>query len=205
MHHLVMPLSDDRAAARVLPRKSAARRATVRKLARTNWCSVRVPCVRAAIASPLARRAARHSSCKRCCPRLRSPRGVILEGGTHNPFAPPFDFLARTFLRVFNRFGPTVDATLVRAGFYPAGGGQMEITISPVDCLRPGELLARGADGGRRVVAHVAGLSPGVAERAFVQGDKRLRWCREACEIVEALARARARPAKTPQHRRASR
>ena len=78
--------------------------------------------------------------------------GSMLEGGTHNPLAPPFDFLARTrFLPIFNRFGPAVEATLVRAGFYPAGGGQMEVSITPKGRLSPVELLARGAEGGRRV------------------------------------------------------
>jgi len=30
---------------------------------------------------------------------------LILEGGSHNPFAPPFDFLAESFLPVLNRMG----------------------------------------------------------------------------------------------------
>lgn len=57
--------------------------------------------------------------------------------------------------------------------------------ITPTDRLRPVELLTRGADGGRRVVAYVAGIPAGVAERAFEQVNKRLRWGREACEIIE--------------------
>ena len=113
------------------------------------------------------------------------PSRVILEGGTHNPLAPPFDFLARTFLPVFNRFGPTVEATLVRAGFYPAGGGQLEVAIMPTDRLKPVELLTRRSEGARRVVAHVSGVPLSVAERAFEQADKRLRWGRAACEVVD--------------------
>ncbi len=113
------------------------------------------------------------------------PSQVVLDGGTHNPLAPPFDFLARTFLPIFNRFGPTVEATLVRAGFYPAGGGQIEVKITPADRLRAVELLTRGTDGGRRVIAHVAGVPPSAAERAFEQADKRLRWGRGVCEIIE--------------------
>lgn len=113
------------------------------------------------------------------------PSQIILEGGTHNPLAPPFDFLTRTFLPVFNRFRPTVEATLICAGFYPAGGGQMQVKIMPTDQLRAVELLARGKDKGRRVVAYVAGVPPSAAERAFEQTDKRLRWGCEACEIIE--------------------
>ena len=113
------------------------------------------------------------------------PSRIVLEGGTHNPLAPPFDFLARTFLPIFNRFGPTVEATLVRAGFYPAGGGQVEVSITPASQLHAVELLTRGLDGARHVVAHVAGVPASVAERAFEQVDKRLRWGRGVCEVIE--------------------
>ena len=112
------------------------------------------------------------------------PSRVTLEGGTHNPLAPPFDFLARSFLPIFNRFGPMAEATLTRAGFYPAGGGQMEVAIAPAARMRPVELLTRGPESGRRVVAHLAGVPPMAAERAFEQVDKRLRWGRAACEVV---------------------
>ena len=112
------------------------------------------------------------------------PSRVTLEGGTHNPLAPPFDFLARSFLPIFNRFGPVVEAILTRAGFYPAGGGQMEVAITPTDRMQPMELLARGLEGDRRVVAHLAGVPPSAAERAFEQVDKRLRWGRAACEVI---------------------
>ncbi|MGC3992143.1 MAG: RNA 3'-terminal phosphate cyclase [Chthoniobacteraceae bacterium] len=40
-----------------------------------------------------------------------------LEGGTHNPAAPPFDFLAHTFLPQLQRFGPRVALELERPGF----------------------------------------------------------------------------------------
>jgi RNA 3'-terminal phosphate cyclase (ATP) len=49
------------------------------------------------------------------------PSRLVLEGGTHNPLAPSFDFLPRTFLPLLNRFVPVVEATLVRPGFAPAG------------------------------------------------------------------------------------
>ena len=35
----------------------------------------------------------------------REPSRLTLEGGTHNPYAPPFDFLARTFLPMLRRMG----------------------------------------------------------------------------------------------------
>jgi len=59
------------------------------------------------------------------------PSTLTLEGGTHNPFAPPYDFLARTFLPLIARMGPRVTTHLERAGFYPAGGGRFTVSIEP--------------------------------------------------------------------------
>src|SRR5258705_2280598 len=81
---------------------------------------------------------------------------VILEGGTHNPFAPPFDFLEKTFLPLVNRMGPQVTAELERPGFYPAGGGRMNVTVEPADALRELALPARGEVRARRAKAVVA-------------------------------------------------
>lgn len=113
------------------------------------------------------------------------PSRVTLEGGTHNPFAPPFDFLAHTFLPVLNRFGPKVVATLVRPGFYPAGGGCMEVAITPVAKLQPVELLTRGATGSRRLVAHLSALPADIANRAFARFSKRLSWEPSCFEVIE--------------------
>jgi len=111
------------------------------------------------------------------------PSQLTLEGGTHNPFAPPFDFLARTFLPQLARFGPQVEVELVRPGFYPAGGGQLVVHITPVSELQPVELIERGADQGRRVVAHLAALDSRIPERAFKQFEQRMGWARDLCEI----------------------
>ena len=65
---------------------------------------------------------------------------VTIEGGTHNQWAPPFDFLAKSFLPLVNRMGPRVSATLERHGFYPAGGGRITVSIEPsadADGVRP--------------------------------------------------------------------
>src|SRR5262245_55571056 len=72
------------------------------------------------------------------------PTRLTIEGGTHNPFAPPFDFLARAFLPLLTRMGVNVNANLDRYGFYPAGGGRIEITISPTGKLLPLVLESRG-------------------------------------------------------------
>jgi RNA 3'-terminal phosphate cyclase (ATP) len=47
------------------------------------------------------------------------------------------------------------------------------------------ELFERGADLGRRLVAHIAALPASIAERAFAQVQKRMGWPGSSCEIVE--------------------
>jgi RNA 3'-terminal phosphate cyclase (ATP) len=56
---------------------------------------------------------------------------LTLQGGTHNPMAPPFHFLERSFAPLVRRLGAGVSLTLRRHGFYPAGGGEMQATVEP--------------------------------------------------------------------------
>lgn len=86
------------------------------------------------------------------------PSTLTLEGGTHNPKAPQFDFLNKVFLPIVNRMGPTVSARLERHGFFPAGGGKLTVRVSPAEKLAPIELLERGAVqriGGRILIARI--------------------------------------------------
>ncbi|GMU82680.1 MAG: RNA 3'-terminal phosphate cyclase [Planctomycetota bacterium] len=106
----------------------------------------------------------------------RSSR-VVLEGGTHNPHAPPFDFLAAAYLPLINRMGPHVTAACERPGFFPAGGGRIVIDIEPAKRLEGFALLERGEMKTRRAVAAVAGGVPDhVAERELRTIEKTLGW-----------------------------
>jgi RNA 3'-terminal phosphate cyclase (ATP) len=59
------------------------------------------------------------------------PSTVAVTGGTHNPWAPPFDFLRETFLPAIASAGFAADCTLVKHGFFPAGGGRIAFDIRP--------------------------------------------------------------------------
>jgi RNA 3'-terminal phosphate cyclase (ATP) len=97
--------------------------------------------------------------------RAAGPATVVLEGGTHNPFAPPFDFLEKAFLPLVGRMGPRVAVALDRPGFFPAGGGRFTARITPAARLRPLELPERGELLQLRGVAIVADLPRRIAER----------------------------------------
>lgn len=90
---------------------------------------------------------------------------LLLQGGTHNPFAPPFDFLAKTFLPAIQRMGPVVVASLERHGFYPRGGGRIRVRIEPTDSLAPFSLVERGRVLRIGATAVVAGLPRHIAQR----------------------------------------
>jgi len=97
---------------------------------------------------------------------------LVLEGGTHNPNAPPFDFLERVFLPLINRLGGKTYATLDRPGFYPAGGGRFRAMIDPFDTRERFELSRRGAIKRCTARALVSRLPRKIAERELrVVGD----------------------------------
>jgi RNA 3'-terminal phosphate cyclase (ATP) len=108
---------------------------------------------------------------------------VTVEGGTHNPMAPPFDFLARAFLPLVERMGPRAAAVLDRPGFYPAGGGRFTVTIDPAPAFGPLELLERGELRSRRATAVVAQLAGSIAERELKAVRERLGWDASVCHV----------------------
>lgn len=95
------------------------------------------------------------------------PSSVRVEGGTHNPWAPPFEFLAQSFAPQLHTMGVDAEFTLHRAGFHPAGGGRVDLNVRPPPQgrLRPFSLFERGALRGLRAEAIVAHLPPEIAER----------------------------------------
>ncbi|MFN3919745.1 MAG: RNA 3'-terminal phosphate cyclase, partial [Methylohalobius sp.] len=93
------------------------------------------------------------------------PSRLCLKGGTHNPKAPSFDFLAQAFLPLLARMGAKVNLTLRRPGFYPQGGGVLEAEIEPVSGLAPLDLPDRGKVLAIHARALVAGLPRHIAER----------------------------------------
>jgi RNA 3'-terminal phosphate cyclase (ATP) len=117
----------------------------------------------------------------------KRPSTLILEGGTHNIHAPPFDFIERAFLPIINRLGPNVSVRLERPGFYPAGGGRVVVEIAPTSALQGFDLLERGALVSREIRALVAHLPTAIAHRETLTICDRLGWPRNvmSAEVVD--------------------
>jgi RNA 3'-terminal phosphate cyclase (ATP) len=56
---------------------------------------------------------------------------VTITGGTHNAWAPPYDFLKDSFLPAIASMGFRADCQLLRYGFYPLGGGKIAFEVQP--------------------------------------------------------------------------
>ncbi len=104
---------------------------------------------------------------------------VVLEGGTHNPYAPPFDFLVKAFLPLINKMGPEVTSVLERPGFYPAGGGRFTVNVKPTRSLNKIDLSARGRVINQRAIAKTAKLPISIANRELKILKDKLNMARE--------------------------
>lgn len=110
---------------------------------------------------------------------------VELCGGTHNPWAPSFDFLVRVFAPHLAEIGPQLSGELTRYGFYPAGGGIVRYRILPSQALRGIELLDRIGTMRPHVTAIVSDLPKSVAERECDTICRKANWRRDAMEVME--------------------
>lgn len=109
---------------------------------------------------------------------------LVLEGGTHNPAAPPFEFVARAWLPLVRRIGFVIEADCVRPGFYPAGGGRVDVAIAPA-AEEPVPLrieVSEGSATGRGEVL-ICDLALHIAERERQTLARALGWDESAIDI----------------------
>jgi RNA 3'-terminal phosphate cyclase (ATP) len=62
---------------------------------------------------------------------------LTLKGGTHVEWSPPFDFVVDVLFPVLSKMGIDASATLVSWGFFPKGGGRINVEIQPTDAIAP--------------------------------------------------------------------
>jgi RNA 3'-terminal phosphate cyclase (ATP) len=87
-----------------------------------------------------------------------APSTVRITGGTLNPMAPPAQFVQRSYCRALAAMGAQVEVDVLRAGFYPAGGGVVTASVTPCAQLKPLTLMVPG----RRVASYAEAFCAGV-------------------------------------------
>ncbi len=93
------------------------------------------------------------------------PSRLILRGGTVVPLSPPTPYLEQVFLPVLFEMGVRVQLTHRAWGFYPQGGGELEVEIAGRATLRPLDLTERGAPERVAGLAFVAKLPSHIPQR----------------------------------------
>lgn len=112
------------------------------------------------------------------------PSRITLEGGTHNPFAPPFDFLESAYLPVLRKMGAEVSVSLETPGFFPAGGGRWTAEIAPIGGWRPIDLLEKGEVRAPRAKIWLSNLPSTIVERESKELSRKLSIDPDAIEVV---------------------
>lgn len=120
-----------------------------------------------------------------------APSRLVIRGGTHNPLAPPFEFLRDAFIPLLNRAGADVETSLERYGFYPRGGGVITAQIRPRR-VQPLRLMQRGRVLRRRATALLSRLPEHIARRELdvLKSMLGLAEAETAIEQVKALSSA---------------
>ena len=111
---------------------------------------------------------------------------VTITGGTHNLWAPTFDFLDQAFLPQFRKMGGRASIELDAYGFYPAGGGAITMSVKPNGKPERLELIDRGVRISERVIAVVANLKRDIANRELKAILNALNLKPEQGEIIHA-------------------
>jgi RNA 3'-terminal phosphate cyclase (ATP) len=106
-------------------------------------------------------------------------------GGTHNPMAPPFEFLDRVFLPHLRAMGAHVTLTLEKHGVFPGGGGKVSLQVRPSSRLTPVAVLEAGPVTGRRASVILARLPTHVADRELAIVRNRFRIAPEDCQTFD--------------------
>lgn len=92
------------------------------------------------------------------------PSTVRLTGGTDARGAPPLDYLRFVLLPLLARCGVDARIACVRRGYYPRGGGEVELSVRPAAVRSPGRMAA-GPLRSIRAFVHTARLPEHVALR----------------------------------------
>ena len=97
-----------------------------------------------------------------------------VSGGLFQDFAPSAHHMQHVLLPILSRMGVTASLRVVRPGYYPRGGGTLEVVIHPLgNCLRPLKLLDQGA------VTHISSVALASHLRKQQVSQRMADGCRE--------------------------
>lgn len=90
---------------------------------------------------------------------------IEITGGTHVPWSPTHDYIRQVWLPIMSALGYPGSALLEKAGFYPKGGGRIQISVGSVQDRRGLGCINPGAEVGLMGCSMIANLPEHVAVR----------------------------------------
>lgn len=98
---------------------------------------------------------------------------VRITGGTDVNWSPPVDFYNEVFLPVLKAMGCEVHLNLKQRGYYPKGGGLVDVKVAPAHHLKG--LQKHEQEGIIHGISHSSGLPPHVADRQAKSAERILK------------------------------
>lgn len=113
---------------------------------------------------------------------------LVMTGGTHVEWSPPFHYLTEVLFPTLHRMGIEVKAKIERWGWYPKGRGRAVIEIYPASEIKPVALTDRGA---LKRIYGISAVSHLPSQIALRQRDQALKRIGEELELdvkIEVLS-----------------
>ncbi len=104
--------------------------------------------------------------------RTRTPSRIVIKGGTHVAWSPPYHYFEEIFLYFMRLIGVQAKASLKRWGWYPRGQGEIELGVYPVNKFSSLKLKERGDLKNIRLLSVVSNLPFSIAQRQAQRGKE---------------------------------
>lgn len=107
-----------------------------------------------------------------------APTVVRLKGGTHSPGSPLLEEYTEGLFPLLERMGASLEVQQVTPGFYPAGGGELVVTVTPPPegHWTPLHLIETTELSRKEAVAIIAHLGENIAQRELDTLNEKMTW-----------------------------
>ncbi|TPW12346.1 MAG: RNA 3'-terminal phosphate cyclase [Halothiobacillaceae bacterium] len=120
--------------------------------------------------------------------RVKGESHLRFHGGTHNMYAPSFDFIALAFIPLLKQMGIEVELTLQRHGFYPQGCGEWSAIVRPPEKIAVLELIDAGALIKKSAVITSANIPSHIEKREMDEIASLCGWAQDDIEVKRVNA-----------------
>ena len=118
------------------------------------------------------------------------PSRLIVKGGTHVPWSPPYHYFSDVLVPTLSRMGIAVQCHIERWGWYPGGGGEVHVDVKSSSRITPISLVERGSLKAIRGISAVSNLPTHIATRQRDEARRRIRSALGREAEIESLTDA---------------